>query len=271
MGLETASFINQLQPANPSGADRLQQGDDHIRLLKQVLKSTFPNLTGAMTLTQATLNALPSQIVPAGVITLWYGEDEDCPAGWAICNGQTVPRSSGSGTIMTPDLRGRVAVGVSDSFPYGSTGGAASRTLTTEAAGEHAHTGTATAAGEHSHDGETGSTALALAQIPSHTHRMAAAVAVDTELNLGPDQTVAWRTTSSPGESEYALRASGSSEATLGKTGSTGSSEGHKHAISPSGQHSHTIAVAGAGSHTHSIASFSTMPPYGALHYIMKV
>lgn len=271
MGLETASFINQLQASNPSGSDRLQQGDDHIRLLKQVLKNTFPNLTGAVTLTQAAINSLPSQGVPVGGIMLWYGDADSVPSGWAICNGQTVPRSSGAGTIQTPDLRGRVAVGVSPDFPFGSAGGAASRTLTTQAAGDHAHSALATAAGEHSHGGETGSTALSVGQIPQHYHGMAANVAVDTDLTFGPDQTIAWRTTSSPGESEYSLRASGSNQATLGRTGVSGNGEGHRHALSSDGQHSHTVAVSGAGSHTHSIASFSTMPPYGALHYIMKV
>lgn len=58
MGLEVATYINQLVTTNPVGAsDPVSQGDDHLRLLKTVLKNTFPNLTGAMTMTQAQLNA----------------------------------------------------------------------------------------------------------------------------------------------------------------------------------------------------------------------
>lgn len=58
MGLEVATYINGLVTTNPVGAsDPVSQGDDHIRLLKTVLKNTFPNLTGAVTLTQAQLNA----------------------------------------------------------------------------------------------------------------------------------------------------------------------------------------------------------------------
>lgn len=58
MGLEVATYINGLVTTNPVGAsDPVSQGDDHLRLLKTVLKNTFPNLTGAMTMTQAQLNA----------------------------------------------------------------------------------------------------------------------------------------------------------------------------------------------------------------------
>ena len=47
MGLESATFISQLDNANPLGGDPINQGDDHIRLVKAVLQSQFPNLTAA--------------------------------------------------------------------------------------------------------------------------------------------------------------------------------------------------------------------------------
>jgi hypothetical protein len=56
MPLETASFINGLNSANPTATDPISQGDDHIRLLKSAVKATFPNLTGAVTPTQTELN-----------------------------------------------------------------------------------------------------------------------------------------------------------------------------------------------------------------------
>lgn len=57
MGLEIATYISDLNANNPVGAvDPVAQGDDHIRLIKAALKNTFPNLTGALTLTQAELN-----------------------------------------------------------------------------------------------------------------------------------------------------------------------------------------------------------------------
>lgn len=62
MPLETAQFINQLNEANPLGSDPIAAGDDHLRLIKSTLKNTFPNVSGAVTLTQAQLNALPSDV-----------------------------------------------------------------------------------------------------------------------------------------------------------------------------------------------------------------
>jgi hypothetical protein len=56
MGLETASFINGLVESNPTSSDGANQGDNHLRLIKTVLKNTFPNITGAVTATQAQLN-----------------------------------------------------------------------------------------------------------------------------------------------------------------------------------------------------------------------
>lgn len=48
MGLETGTYLNDLNVANPVGAsDLLAQGDDHIRLVKSTLKNTFPNMGGA--------------------------------------------------------------------------------------------------------------------------------------------------------------------------------------------------------------------------------
>jgi len=56
-GLETATYINELVTTNPVGAtDPKSQGDDHLRLIKSTLKNTFPNLTGAVTLTHTQIN-----------------------------------------------------------------------------------------------------------------------------------------------------------------------------------------------------------------------
>lgn len=43
MGLETAQYISQLDAANPASGDDRRQGDDHLRMLKDVLKRVFPN------------------------------------------------------------------------------------------------------------------------------------------------------------------------------------------------------------------------------------
>jgi hypothetical protein len=47
MPLETATFISQFTPANPVVGDDVSQGDDHIRMIKSVLQTTFPNASKA--------------------------------------------------------------------------------------------------------------------------------------------------------------------------------------------------------------------------------
>lgn len=58
MGLETGTYLDALVPTNPASTDGLAQADDHIRLLKITLKNTLPNLSGAVSATQAELNVL---------------------------------------------------------------------------------------------------------------------------------------------------------------------------------------------------------------------
>ena len=47
MGLETTTHISGLDKTWPAGIDGLDKGDDHIRLLKQVLQDQFPGSGGS--------------------------------------------------------------------------------------------------------------------------------------------------------------------------------------------------------------------------------
>ena len=58
MALETGTFISDLNASNPASVDGLAAADDHMRLIKATIKATFPNITGAVTATQAELNLL---------------------------------------------------------------------------------------------------------------------------------------------------------------------------------------------------------------------
>lgn len=50
MALESATYINQLNPLNPvGGTDFISDGDDHLRMIKQSLQNTFPNITAPIT------------------------------------------------------------------------------------------------------------------------------------------------------------------------------------------------------------------------------
>src|SRR5262245_57803134 len=45
MSLESGTYVNDLSPTDPPGTDKKKQGDDHLRLIKAVLRNTFPNAT----------------------------------------------------------------------------------------------------------------------------------------------------------------------------------------------------------------------------------
>ena len=59
MGVETATFISQLSATNPLATDPISQGDDQIRLVKDVLQKQFTTLgAAAVTTTAGELNIL---------------------------------------------------------------------------------------------------------------------------------------------------------------------------------------------------------------------
>lgn len=48
MALESASYVSGLNSSNPDNLDGKNQGDDHLRMIKAVLLSTFPGSAGAI-------------------------------------------------------------------------------------------------------------------------------------------------------------------------------------------------------------------------------
>lgn len=56
MTVETATYISDLNTANPGASDLKAEGDDHLRLIKTTVKATFPAVTGAVTPTHTELN-----------------------------------------------------------------------------------------------------------------------------------------------------------------------------------------------------------------------
>ena len=58
MGLETGTFIDSLNSSNPAAGDPVNEGDDHLRLIKSTIKATFPSLSAAVTATHTELNLL---------------------------------------------------------------------------------------------------------------------------------------------------------------------------------------------------------------------
>ena len=58
MALESTTYIDGLVTTNPTGTDPRSQGDDHIRLIKSAIKSTFSAVAGEVTATHTELNIL---------------------------------------------------------------------------------------------------------------------------------------------------------------------------------------------------------------------
>ena len=68
MALESATYISGLVDTNPAGSDAISQGDDHIRLIKTVLKNTLPNADEAMN----GIHASASEPSPNSTGQLWF-------------------------------------------------------------------------------------------------------------------------------------------------------------------------------------------------------
>ena len=56
MGLESATYISDLNASNPLANDAISEADDHIRLLKSTIKASFPNVNGAVSATDEELS-----------------------------------------------------------------------------------------------------------------------------------------------------------------------------------------------------------------------
>lgn len=141
--------------------------------------------------------------VPIGGIILWSGAIADIPTGWSLCNGLE----------GTPDLRDRFIVGAGSSYPVDSTGGAVSKTTSSN--------------GDHDH----GSSSLIASSAGSHNHS-SGSLANTTASGSVP-------------QGGGANNAVGSHSHTI--TGSTGSNGSHVHNISGdtdnNGDHDHSVNV----------------------------
>jgi len=58
MALESGSGIWSLVVSNPAASDDVNAGDDHLRLIKDSLKQTFPNISATVNATNAQINHL---------------------------------------------------------------------------------------------------------------------------------------------------------------------------------------------------------------------
>ena len=138
MTVETATYIIQLNTAYPAAGDNISEGDDHVRLVKSVLKSQFPNLaTTAVSQTSAQMNKLGFE---TGTIVMFASgttpttETISGVKDWLLCDGGAYSTSTYSalyavigavfGTsgsdFKVPDYRAHIPIGVGTGFVLGT-------------------------------------------------------------------------------------------------------------------------------------------------------
>ena len=153
MPLESANTIAQLDEQWPNGSDSVDRGDDHIRLIKSVMKKSFPGPTGngfstPLTVDPALLNALAQTI-------------NDMKA--AITNAQAIgniifrddavdPATLYPGTTWTL-LTGDACVALATAQNVGQTSGDNNPVVPVP---YHNHYGSTNYSGDHNHIGDKG-------------------------------------------------------------------------------------------------------------------
>tara|TARA_R100000687_G_scaffold52345_1_gene41709 strand:+ start:37 stop:777 length:741 start_codon:yes stop_codon:yes gene_type:complete len=114
MALESASYISGLVAANPPGTDVISQGDDHLRLIKSVLKTSLPDVDqeAATIITKA---SAPTTQVRG---TIWYDTSANllkintaasgATPSWATVN-DTAPWASASAIAGSDSFRATIS------------------------------------------------------------------------------------------------------------------------------------------------------------------
>ena len=141
MGLETGTYIDDLVTTNPTSTDLVKFGDDHIRLLKTVLKNSFPEVDGAINVSTTEFNYLAG-VTSAIQTQLNAKEAADAGltaiAGLAVTNGNVIV-GNGATWVAESGATARTSLGLgtgdSPQFTGVNVGSASDTTLTRKAPG----------------------------------------------------------------------------------------------------------------------------------------
>lgn len=214
-------------------------------------------------------------IMWAGSISSLSGEQEPV-SGWLLCNGAALSKINAKYTSLqntiggiygsdvnnfnVPNLQGRFLIGVSGSYPLSSTGGAATVAIDISQITSHGHSTASFSladSGAYGHNHGSNVTAGASA---NHTHRC-----------ILPSKAM------TQGSGGTTVTAYSATAGTLVNTATTfGATDGvnfpHGHVLTPStvGSHAHGVTVdyhAGVVSYT---PAHNNMPPYAAVHYLIR-
>jgi hypothetical protein len=98
MTVETATTINTLDATYPASTDPKAEGDDHIRLIKSSIKTTFPNIAGIVSPTHIEVNYLD------GVTSAIQTQFDNLTGTFASYAPLASPSLTGTPTSTTPAL-----------------------------------------------------------------------------------------------------------------------------------------------------------------------
>jgi microcystin-dependent protein len=220
--------------------------------VQNAINVTIPSMQGNITALQTDVATLQAYSPPVGSLIQYVGAT--APTGWLLCQGQILAISlypslfsvignvyGGNGVTQfaLPDLRGRVALGASGSYPLGSAGGSETRTLTINEMPAHSHTGTIDGVSNHTHTYQDAYFAENVSGITPKVFGISAGTDVDNNFY--------YRTQTG----SYTTNASDPS--TLLSSGSAGA-------------HTHTMSNSSTGGGQ----SFSIVQPYVTISYIIK-
>ena len=228
--VETGTTISQLDNNWPLADDPINEGDDHIRLIKSVLKTQFPG-SGGQGFTEAVLptakeintlvgidttQTLQEQIngiegntnlsAPPGTILFFFNAAP--PAGWDL-----VPDNNDS-MLRTNGIAGG---------GFGGTDSPGSFDV------QHSHT--------------TGGHALTTAEMPNHAHAMFANVDNNVDLSTVFESVATNFDAGTSGANTYRMKSGGGTTPSLGATSTNGSSSGpgDAHTHGPTGTYSNSF------------------------------
>ena len=129
MALESATYISDLVTTNPGHTDLVSTTDSHIRMLKSVLKATFPGITGAVTVSTSDLNGMVASVAlkapiayPAFTGSVSLSSATDTGFTTLSLAGQA---SLGFGRTSSTDLRWSMGMDSSDNWFMGKVAGGA--------------------------------------------------------------------------------------------------------------------------------------------------
>lgn len=214
------------------------------------------------------LDAATSGVIPTGVVMMYplIGP----PTGWLLCNGQAVSRTvyadlfavidttfgagDGSTTFNVPNFQDRFPAGVgidSDSFAdaVGQTGGSQNAVVVTHNHGQSLSTDST--GSTHSHTSVSLTVSATAASSGNHDHGYTAPVNLGTGIGSGTTWSATAFNTGVDGAHTHSV--SGTATGTVGST-----SSGHTHGVTG------TIDAEGVS------GTNANLPPYLAMHFIIK-